>query len=228
MILTKGIYGYNDDPKTTPFGLLNNQIKSSGIINNAGWYNFDGERLGRGDLSAFDMQKISKWISKDEFFIILNEFASVYNVPEGLDSSAPGTDYVMGAASWVIVSGNIFRIRDDADSPELNKKNGIEYIILTRKKLFQALNYSKTTKKVAEKTEEPVVKTKSTAQIPTNQQLKLLWHPLIPPFSPAPFVLSPPIGAIGPSYPNTAPNPVPIPGKQTLIAPKIKKITKKP
>lgn len=143
-MLTKSIYGYETDYKKTPFGLLNNQLKSNGIINSAGWFNIKGERLGCGDLSLKDMEKIAKNISSNEAFIVLTEANSGWSLPSHLDRSAPGIDYVIKTASWIIgrdpvKGGTIVRVRDDFDKIEEIEKDGVKYFRYPRKEAVKII-----------------------------------------------------------------------------------------
>lgn len=130
--LTKLIYGSITDAKKAPFGLVNNQQRNDSIINNAGWFNSNGERLGKGDLSLTDMSNISKSIG-DEMFFVLSEADSGWNMPSQLDASAPGFDYVISHISWGITSGSIIRVRDFVDTTEKVVKDKIEYTRISRK-----------------------------------------------------------------------------------------------
>lgn len=161
-ILTKFIYGSETDPKKTPFGLLNNQIKLDSVINNAGWFNVKGERLGCGDLSLKDMSRIAKTISLSEGFFILSEADSSWNLPSHLDASSPGFDYVVGNVSWLISKGAdgkgiVIRARDDIDKPEITKQDGIDIVRMSRAQLIKILANHK-------KVDAPKVKTKDTIE----------------------------------------------------------------
>lgn len=143
MKLTKCIYGFETNPKNTPFGLLNNQVRVDNIIQNAGWFNENGEKLGTGDLNLKEMNHIAANIKKPSVFFVLNEMDSSYDIPSHLDRSEPGTQYVMDKAAWVIVpaanSSGIIRVRDDAKSPEDVEKDGIKFVRMSRaslRKLF--------------------------------------------------------------------------------------------
>lgn len=145
-LLTKSIYGYETDHKKTPFGFLNNQVRLDGIINNAGWFNFLGERLGFGDLSIQDMKNISLHIPVGEIFIILSEADSGWSLPSHLDQSAPGKDYVLQRAIWIIGKSPdkkelIIRVKENVSIPEQITKDGINYTRLDRNTFYKTLAY---------------------------------------------------------------------------------------
>ena len=156
--LTKSIYGYETDPKKTPFGLLNNQVKLDSVINNAGWFNAKGERLGSGDLSLKDMNKIAGAISSLEGFFVLSEADSSWNLPSYLDASSPGFDYVINNASWIVAKradgkGIVIRARDDIEKPENTKQDGIDIVRIPRAHLIKVLaNHKKVDDAVVTKT----------------------------------------------------------------------------
>jgi hypothetical protein len=144
-ILTKCIYGYETDPKKTPFGLLNNQVRGDNIIQNAGWFNLDGNVLGRGDLSLKDMRNIATRIPADEAFFVLSEAASTWDLPSHLDRTAPGFAYIIQKALWVMMQtptgGCIVRIRDDIEKSEEIKNEDGKYLRIPRKDIYTAFRY---------------------------------------------------------------------------------------
>jgi hypothetical protein len=145
-ILTKGVYGYETDAKKTPFGFLNNQTRLDGVINSAGWFNALGERLGCGDLSIKDMYKISQNIPTGEMFAVLSELNASWDIPSELDRSAPGYDYIIQNAAWIICKttkgGIIIRVRGDEFPVEDGLRDGVKYLKLPRKDFFAAIKYS--------------------------------------------------------------------------------------
>jgi hypothetical protein len=108
--LTKGIYGYETDRTKTPFGLLNGQVLADGIIDNAGWFNSNGEKLGYGDLSLESLRDIQKTIPKDEAFFVLSEYNTMWAIPKELDQTAPGKNYVVENCSWVVCADIVIRV----------------------------------------------------------------------------------------------------------------------
>lgn len=154
MKLTKCMFS---DPKCRAFGLSNNQIRGSGIINSAGWFNLDGDRLGNGDLTLADMSVIAKEVS-DDLFVVLKEIDAKLDMPKHLDHLSPGKDYVCSRAVWMIGrdiggKGTIIRVRDDIDKAELAKQDGVEYMRVPRKEVYKALNYTPPVKKAKQKDE---------------------------------------------------------------------------
>jgi hypothetical protein len=144
--LTKCFFSTVHSDKATPYGISNNQIRSKGIINSAGWFNSGGERLGKGDLSLKDMATISQHIAKDDLFIALKETDSFHNMPIGLDYLAPGREYVLKNAVWVVGAGGvIIRVRDDVSKTEDIEQDGIKYVRMVKKDFLSA---SKAEKKV--------------------------------------------------------------------------------
>jgi hypothetical protein len=83
MLLTHEVYGSEGiraDRKTSPFGFQMGQMRSHDLVHNGGWYNGNGERLGWGDLSPKDLQKISEEIPEGESFFILSEQDSFWKI----------------------------------------------------------------------------------------------------------------------------------------------------
>lgn len=156
--LTKLVYGTEIDPKKTPFGLVNNQIRADSIINNAGWFNSNGERLGRGDLSLQDMSKISKAIG-DDMFLVLSEADCSWNMPRDIEETSPGFNYVITNISWGITSGSIIRVRDFIDRPEKMSRDGVEYTRINRRSFIESLsNIITAQKNTAVQPKKPVIK----------------------------------------------------------------------
>jgi hypothetical protein len=160
--LTKLIYGSETDSKKTPFGLLNKQIRTNGIINNAGWFNFKGERLGAGDLSLKDLDKISKNIDSNELFIVLNEADSFWNLPSNLEYTVPGRDYVIQNAIWIVgkiptkdsldsaSKGKIIRLKKDCINEDI-EKDGFKYTRMDKDKVYERFKQSVKPKPVKDK-----------------------------------------------------------------------------
>lgn len=144
MKLTKSMFG---DIKCKSFGLSNNQMRHNSIINNAGWYNLQGEKLGAGDLSLPDMVNIAKTISPTEAFVVLSEMDSMWDMPRTFDHTAPGKDYVLQKAIWIIgqdVNGGnaIIRIRENISKSENAEQDGVKYYRFPREELYKSINYS--------------------------------------------------------------------------------------
>jgi hypothetical protein len=140
--LSKMCFGLQTDPNKTPFGFLNGQVRHDAIITSAGWYNFEGQKLGYGDLSLQDMAKISSTLSKNEIFLVLSEGDSFWNVPKNINSAEPGSEYVIANASWVISNSLIVRSRSDIKKSEKTSKDGISYVRIPRSNVKDVLTPS--------------------------------------------------------------------------------------
>jgi hypothetical protein len=165
-VLTKYIFGNQIDPKKTPFGLLSGQVRHNAIITSAGWYNYNGQKLGYGDLSLQDMEKISLNISKLEIFFALTEGDSFWNIPKEINSTEPGLDYIANNAAWIITKSLIIRSRPEIIKSEKTIQDGISYMRIPRGNIKEILQPSSIKEKpVLLKTDEPepkkAVKTKS-------------------------------------------------------------------
>ena len=145
MKLTKGMYG---DPSCREFGISNLQIRGNSVINNAGWFNISGDRIGSGDLSLQDLKNIAKSLPKGEVFIALTEMDASLGLPSHLDRMAPGKDYILNNAVWIIAyddlsKGNIIiKVKSTAKVPVVLTDDGVKYFAMTRKEFLNSLNYS--------------------------------------------------------------------------------------
>ena len=113
--LTKGMFGteFGKRSETALFDLRCGQIRSRDFVHNGGWYNRAGEKLGWGDLSLADFQKIAEDLEEGELFVILHESDSFWNFVErpGIIGSmavvkptveAPGVEFVAEKAAYII------------------------------------------------------------------------------------------------------------------------------
>lgn len=140
--LTKGMYA---DYVCNVFGLTHNQLRADALIFNAGWFNSKGEKLGQGDLNAKDLQNISFDIETNEVFIALSEADTTWNLPSDLDRNAPGIDYVMSCARWIISGieetiGEIYHCKANA-SPTTVIKDNITYTEASRQNIYSTLSF---------------------------------------------------------------------------------------
>lgn len=119
MLLTKGIYGSEFSGKTGPLGMRCGQMRpNKGLRGNAGWYNHKGEKLGFGDISLSDLERIRKEIPAGEMFVIMGESDSYWNFyysvgshgTEGLDEHNPGIDYVADKAVYAVTNEDLFLV----------------------------------------------------------------------------------------------------------------------
>ena len=151
-LLTKFVYGFETSSKKTPFGFINNQVRIDNIIQNAGWFNINGERLGTGDLTLKDMHVAAKLIPSSEAFFALTEADSGWNVPSNLDQTAPGFAYILQKAVWVVVKtiggGAVVRVRDDITKAEEIVKDGEKYMRVPRTDIYKAFGIDKTGKPI--------------------------------------------------------------------------------
>jgi hypothetical protein len=193
-LLTKSVYGLETDPNKTPFKLINGQQKLNGIISSAGWFNGKGERLGYGDLSLKDIHRISKNIPDNEMFYVLSEVDASWDIPKELDRSAPGTDYVINNASWIIGQKLIIRSRSDIfglrGKEDFVEKDGVFYNRLSRdevRKLFS----------VADKAQKAAAEKKKEDKAKNFKELDVFFSSLAPSTKPAPVMKVKKISSLG-------------------------------
>jgi hypothetical protein len=135
--LTKGMY-----PKgkygAGLFGLHFEQMrgKNTMMIKNSGWYNKSGEKLGWGDLSIQDFQRISRELRKDQFFIILSEWDSFWKfvtfhgsgrhskIIVSRKEKAPGIKYVAEHAAYVIALNKLYKVDHFGELKKKTLKEG--------------------------------------------------------------------------------------------------------
>lgn len=143
--LTKSMYGWDPDPKKNLFGLTNNQVRVDGAINNAGWFNEQGERLGCGDLSLADMHRISVSLVPGEIFHVLTESNAVWDLPSDLERNAPGLDYVMQNSAWILAHNKIIRVKDDSSIKGAIEiiRNGVRFFKVNATDFHASINYHK-------------------------------------------------------------------------------------
>lgn len=122
MRLTKGMYGTEFRNTDCPlFGIKCGQMRGDPISSDSGWYNQLGEKLGWGDLSPEDFQRISEQLELDEIFIILSKQDSFWKFVEHIGiigslskttptAEAPGIDYVSEHAIYIISPGKCYRV----------------------------------------------------------------------------------------------------------------------
>ena len=111
--------------------------------NIGGWYNKAGEKLGWGDLSIEDFERIYREIEEDEVFIILGESDSFWNfvTRPGLlghnaavkpDVEAPGVDYVAAKARFIITKNGYHFVDDYSRKDEWVNFDGLEFRVVSR------------------------------------------------------------------------------------------------
>ena len=143
--LIKGMYGHEFGPTSDLFGLRCGQVRGGGnakMTHNSGWYNKAGEKLGFGDLSVTDFQRISKELADGELFIILGESASFWNfvTQHGIIGSmcqtkptveAPGVEYTAKYAMYVIARNQLYCVSNEESKKETSWRRGLEFRVLS-------------------------------------------------------------------------------------------------
>ena len=145
MQLTKGLFDNEFELTSGPFGLHNGQMRggSDKITHNSGWYNKLGEKLGFGDLSGRDFRRIAKNIDEGEVFIVFGEQDSFWHFVTDIgiigsackpkpEVSAPGIDYVIEHARYVVVRNHLFRVRQLGDTMDNQVISGAEFETIDR------------------------------------------------------------------------------------------------
>lgn len=136
--LSKGIYSGEIDPAKTPFGFLNDQRRNDSVLNNAGWFNGAGDKLGTGDLSIDDLILAGKQLTTGEMFLVLSEFDTSWDMPSHLDKQAPGIDYVMKNIVWAVYSGSVYRVKN---SISRSVENAAGFTEIPRSEFHKAVGY---------------------------------------------------------------------------------------
>ncbi|MBX4204947.1 MAG: hypothetical protein KW788_02010 [Candidatus Doudnabacteria bacterium] len=146
MQLTKGMYGHQFRNASRMYGLSCGQMRGDDMVHNGGWYNAAGEKLGWGDLSRQDFERISSEIEEGEIFVVLYEgdaFWKFVTHNPGIigsmcktrpDAEAPGVDYVAQKAAWIITRGKVFHVSDYSErlGPETHRRNGMAFELTNR------------------------------------------------------------------------------------------------
>lgn len=135
--LTKGMFA---DPACNTFGLKYGQIKNNEVIRNAVWFNFNGDRLGSGDLTIDDMNNILSELDEAELFVVLSEQSAHWHLPSSLNPSSPGREYVMANVKWAVSRFYVYKV-DDAHQNQFAQIQGRETFLSTRQYLYHDLGY---------------------------------------------------------------------------------------
>ncbi len=105
----------------------------------SGWYNERGEWIGWGNLTTENMTALAEVLSPKQLFIVLHEENAFRRflrnlLPDysglGASEDAPGQDYVMLHALFVISQNEICRVDDVYPLREHDTKEGIRYRIV--------------------------------------------------------------------------------------------------
>ena len=102
------------------FGLKDGQERAEHpIIRNAGWYNGDGNLLGRGDMDIDDFDRISEGLRSDEMFIVLSEADVFFHFTEEFKRAKGFTglakEYVAAYATYLVSKGELFSYDCEGD-----------------------------------------------------------------------------------------------------------------
>lgn len=135
--LTKGMFA---DPACNTFGLKYGQIKNNEVIRNAVWFNFNGERLGSGDLTMEDLNSILQGLDQKELFVVLSENAAHWNLPSSFNPSSPGREYVMANAKWAISRYVIYKV-DDGHPNQWTQIQGRDAFLANRQYFYDDVGY---------------------------------------------------------------------------------------
>lgn len=120
--LTKGMFGTESEPTSDAFGLQCGQTRAfvDRLARNNGWYNRAGEKLGWGDLSTSDLQRLTAELNEGEFFLTLREGDSFKNFVVASpgpthrssdtrpESEAPGIDYVLEHVHFIVAHNALY------------------------------------------------------------------------------------------------------------------------
>lgn len=107
MQLTRDMYWRRLRREENPFGICWGQIRPARISHNGRWFNKAGERLGWGDLSMSDLQRVAVEILASELFIVVAERNALLSQPEEVQR-APGVEHVAEYADYIVGRDKIF------------------------------------------------------------------------------------------------------------------------
>lgn len=125
MKLTKGMFGDEFSQRIeTEFNIYTGQLRSSyeKITHNGGWYNTEGEKLGCGDLSTEDLNRIRAILEPSQTFIVLSEDDSFWahidrhrgslgpQCESDADELTPGPTFVQKYMSHLVTSDGIYSV----------------------------------------------------------------------------------------------------------------------
>ncbi len=137
--LTKGMYGHEFGSTSDLFGIRCGQMRGGELVHNGGWYNRLGEKLGWGDLSIEDMQRIASQLEEGELFIILGERDSYWDIHEEKgdqkkDEHAPGVEYVTKKCRYIIAPKQLYAADEfgNVTEPVKRQLDGMEFTWLPR------------------------------------------------------------------------------------------------
>lgn len=88
------------------FGIHEGQVRADDFVHNGGWYNAAGEKLGWGDLTGRDIERIASELIEGEAFYILSECDSYWDCPAA-NKTLPGPEYVKDKVKFIIEPGKL-------------------------------------------------------------------------------------------------------------------------
>ncbi len=144
--LTIGMYGSEFNSPNNLFGLHCGQMCSKGkLTHNSGWYNKAGEKLGWGDLSTYDVARISAELEAGELFVILSESDSYWNPRRnGISESAPGVTYIAMHAVFIVVQGYVYSVDSwDPTPPKTTETAGMVFAVIGQKEALRLIETGK-------------------------------------------------------------------------------------
>lgn len=139
--LTKGMFEELRSPGA--FGLYSSQMRSglAKLVHNGGWYNQTGQKLGWGDLSAHDLERVFKEVDEGHTFIVLSERDSHWDffrrVPAG-DPCEKGVDYVAEHASYIVHKKGMYCVDKYGDRTK-RVELGIEFDVIRPSEVTELL-----------------------------------------------------------------------------------------
>ncbi len=119
--LSKMMYKPEIGRHNQQFGLSLDQMRCPWTVQNAGWFNGSGEKIGYGDLGPDDFRRITDEIDAFEVFLVLEEYQHRFNMPADLDWAAPGIDYVLSNVHMVIARDMLILVEKREPVPKLTK-----------------------------------------------------------------------------------------------------------
>lgn len=120
------------------------QIRTDDFVHNGGWYECDGTKIGWGDLSREDLQRIPRCLPEGEPLIILDEHYSFWSFVRrpGLlgsmtqvrqEEHAPGIEYVADKCCYILTRGHRYYVaRNWSNQREEITVHGITFEVLDR------------------------------------------------------------------------------------------------
>ena len=148
--LTKGMFGSEFSSKAA-YGLRCGQMNNGRRGHNAGWYNARGEKLGWGDLSQEDVDRLMAILPEGELFITLPESASFWDFVTDIGQFGwtcatdptvenPGIEYVLKRTGLILAKGREVRVEPWSSFPASTLVKGSD-TFTTVKKWEDLLSY---------------------------------------------------------------------------------------